>query len=286
MITQAALFFQNNFPGIIGFVKNFFEDLPNNLKILKYKESPELYIAKGITISLLNFVFSLTFLNILLTVITRSPIFSLTLSFLFSISFTFILSFLYLKFPSIKVSSLASAIDRELHESLYVFGVFVNDKTPLQISIKNFVLSNPNYKLSKELNDIIKLMEFGGLDILSAIDKKIELSPSKKLTRFLFGLSTTIKGGGSIKTYVSNFAKDEIEEYRNKIRDAGRKIGMVLQIYMIIILVGAMFLNIIISIFSLLQPMEGIIETQFLISIFLVPIASYMMARLIRAMIP
>lgn len=286
MITQAALFFQNNFPEVIDNIKKFVEDLPTNLKILRYKESPELYIAKGIVLTLLVFAFSTTFLNILMAVLSQSVSFSLTLSLLFSAVLSFVFFILYLRVPSFRASSLASAIDRELHESLYVFGVFVNDKTPLQVSIKNFVSSNPNYKLSKELNDVLKLMEFGGLDILSAIDKKIELTPSKKLTRFLFGLSTTIKGGGSIKTYVSNFAKDEIEEYRNKVRDAGRKIGMVLQIYMIIILVGAMFLNIIISIFSLLQPMEGIVETQFLISILLVPISSYMMARLIRLMIP
>jgi len=286
MISRAALFFQNNFPEIINNIKNFFEDLPNNLKILRYKESPELYIAKGLVLSLLVFVFSLTFLNILLAVLTQNLSFSLTLSTLFSsvLSFTFFI--MYLKMPSIKVSSLASSIDKELHESLHVFGVFVNDRIPLHISIKNFVTSNPNYKLSKELNDILKLMEFGGLDILSAIDKKIELTPSKKLTRFLFGLSTTIRGGGSVKAFVSNFAKDEIEEYRNKIRDAGRKVGMVLQIYMVIILVGAMFLNIIISIFSLIQPMEGIVETQFMISVLLVPVASYMIARLIRVMIP
>jgi len=286
MISRAALFFQNNFPEIIDNIKNFFEDLPTNLKILRYKESPELYIAKGLVLSLLVFVFSLTFLNILLAVLTQNLSFSLTLSTLFSsvLSFTFFV--IYLRMPSIKASSLASSIDKELHESLHVFGVFVNDRIPLQISIKNFVTSNPNYKLSKELNDILKLMEFGGLDILSAIDKKIELTPSKKLTRFLFGLSTTIKGGGSVKSFVSNFAKDEIEEYRNKIRDAGRKVGMVLQIYMVIILVGAMFLNIIISIFSLIQPMEGIVETQFMISVLLVPVASYMIARLVRMMIP
>ncbi|MEM5828170.1 MAG: hypothetical protein QW197_01535 [Candidatus Aenigmatarchaeota archaeon] len=286
MITQASLLFKEAFPEVINFFKNFFEDLPRELKVLKYKENVEIYISKAILFGFLGFVFSMVFSSILLMVLTQNIIFSLTSSILLSIFISFLIFFIYIKLPSMRIRSLASSIESELHESLYTFSVFVNDKTPLGISIKNFVASNPQFKLSKELNDILKLMEFGGLDILSAIDKKIELVPSKKLERFLFGLSTTIKAGGSLKAYVSSFARDEIEEYRNKIRESGRKVAMVLQIHMIVILVGAMFLNILISIFSLLQPMPGIVETQFLLSFLIIPIASFMIAKLIRIMIP
>ncbi|MEM0243503.1 MAG: type II secretion system F family protein [Candidatus Aenigmatarchaeota archaeon] len=282
MIKQSAVFFIEAYPGIVNFIKNFFEDLPRELKVLKYKDSPEVYIAQGILLSFLTFSFSLVFLTIIISVLSKNVVLSVSLSFLASSLISFSMFIFYLRFPSMRIKSLAIGIDRELHESLYTFSIFVNDKTPLQISINNFVKSNPQYKLSKELNDILKLMDFGGLDILSAIDKKIEMSASSKLSKFLFGLSTTIKGGGSIKSYVSNFATEEIEEYRNKIREAGRKMGMIMQIYLIVLVLGGMFINIIISIFSLLQPMEGVVEIQFFMGFVLIPLISIMIAQIIK----
>lgn len=282
MIKQSAVFFIEAYPGIVNFIKNFFENLPRELKVLKYKDSPEVYIAQGILLSFLTFSFSLVFLTILISVLSKNIVLSVSLSFLASSLISFSMFIFYLRLPSMRIKSLAIGIDRELHESLYTFSIFVNDKTPLQISINNFVKSNPQYKLSKELNDILKLMDFGGLDILSAIDKKIEMSASSKLSKFLFGLSTTIKGGGSIKSYVSNFATEEIEEYRNKIREAGRKMGMIMQIYLIVLVLGGMFINIIISIFSLLQPMEGVVEIQFFMGFVLIPLISIMIAQIIK----
>ncbi|MEM5843098.1 MAG: type II secretion system F family protein [Candidatus Aenigmatarchaeota archaeon] len=282
MIKQSAVFFIEAYPGIVNFIKNFFENLPRELKVLKYKDSPEVYIAQGILLSFLTFSFSLVFLTIIISVLSKNVVLSVSLSFLVSSLISFSMFIFYLRLPSMRIKSLAIGIDRELHESLYTFSIFVNDKTPLQISINNFVKSNPQYKLSKELNDILKLMDFGGLDILSAIDKKIEMSASSKLSKFLFGLSTTIKGGGSIKSYVSNFATEEIEEYRNKIREAGRKMGMIMQIYLIVLVLGGMFINIIISIFSLLQPMEGVVEIQFFMGFVLIPLISIMIAQIIK----
>lgn len=285
MIQQASYLFLESFPAVINLVKNLFEDLPKDLKILKSKESVEIFIAKGMLVSFLVFTFFICFSSILLSAITQNVIFSLSISLLSSSVLAFIFFLFYLKSPSIKIRSLSASLERELHESLYTFSIFINDKTPLNISISNFIKSNPNYRLSKELNDILKLMEIGGMDIISAIDKKIETSFSNKLSRFLFGLSTTLRSGGSVKSYVSLFAKDEIEDYRNKIREAGRKAALLIQIYLIALVVGGMFINIIISIFSLVQPITGVAEIQFFIDFIMIPVISLMMAKLIRSVI-
>lgn len=285
MIQQASYLFLESFPGVIDTVKNLFENLPKELKILRIKESAEVFIAKGMVISLLVFTFFICLFSILLSTITKNVIFSTSISLLSSSIAAFLFFLIYIKLPSLKIQNLAYSLEKELHESLYTFSIFVNDKTPLNVSINNFVKSNPHYKLSKELNDILKLMEIGGMDIISAIDKKIETSFSNKLSRFLFGLSTTLRSGGSVKSYVSLFARDEIEEYRNKIRDAGRKASLLIQIYLIALVIGGMFINIIISIFSLIQPIAGIAEIQFFISFIMIPAISFMMVKLIRSII-
>lgn len=285
MIREASLLFLQSFPGIVNLIKNSFEDLPKELKILRYQDSVEIYIARGMLVSCLIFVFFLNLINIILSIYTKNFIFSLSISFLSSSLLAFLGFIIYLKIPSFKINSMARSLEKELHESIYVFSTFINDKTPLHISIGNFIKSNPEYKLSKEFNDILKLIEIGGMSIINAIDKKIEMCYSNKLSRFLFGLLTTLKGGGSIKSYVSVFAKDEIEEYRNKIKESGRKAALIMQIYLIILVIGGMFINIIISVFSLIQPIQGIVEIQFLIGVVMIPLISIMISKLVRSMI-
>jgi flagellar protein FlaJ len=130
------------------------------------------------------------------------------------------------------------------------------------------------------------MVKFGGLDIVTAIDKKIEVTPSKKLRDFLFGLLTIIKTGGSLKEYVKKVAEDEIEEYKNKIRESSRKLTLFFEIYLISLVIGSLFLIIITSVFSLVQPIPNLLEMQFLIVFFLIPLVSIAMSKLLESLIP
>lgn len=283
MITE---FFLNSFKPFIDFLLKLNEDLPINLRILKYNVSSEYYIARGITISFFLFVFLTIFSTVFFSSITRNPAFALTSALIISIGIPFAFLFIYLKLPSFRLMSLESRINKEMYDAIPIFSAFASDKTPLDQSIKSFVESNPNFLISKEFQEIYNLVKYGGLDIISAIDKKIETTPSKKLRNFLFGLLTIIKTGGSIKDYVTKVANDEIEEYRNLIRESSRKLALFFEIYIIAVVIGSLFLIIITSVFSLIQPIPNLIELQFFIVFFLVPIISLMMSKLLQSFIP
>ena len=283
MITE---FFLTSFKPLIDYIIKIEEDLPINLRLLKYNVSAEQYIAKGLTISFFLITFSIVFFTVLFSVVTRNPAFALTTSLIISLGLPLIFFFIYLKIPNIKLSSIESKIEKEMYEAIPIFSTFVSDKIPLEQSVKNFIEANPNFLISKEFKEFYNLIKYGGLDVISALDKKIETTPSKKLRDFLFGLLTIIRTGGSIKDYTAKVANDEIEEYRNKIRESSRKLTLFFEIYMIAVVIGSLFLIIITSVFSLIQPIPNLIELQFFIVFFLVPIISIMMSKLLQSFIP
>jgi len=283
MITR---FFLENFKDQIDFIIKIFEDLPINLRLIKSNLSAEQYIAKGFEISTFIFIFLQLSLIYLISLITGNLMFGITSSLIISTLTSVGFFFIYLKIPSLKLSSLQSKIEKEMYHYIPVFSAFISDKTPLEESIKSFVTANPDLKLSKELDEIYKMVKFGGLDIVTAIDKKIEVTPSKKLRDFLFGLLTIIKTGGSLKEYVKKVTEDEIEEYKNKIRESSRKLTLFFEIYLISLVIGSLFLIIITSVFSLVQPIPNLLEMQFLIVFFLIPLVSIAMSKLLESLIP
>jgi len=283
MITR---FFLENFKDQINFIIRVFEDLPINLKLIKSNLSAEQYVAKGLEISTFIFAFLQIFLIVFISLITGNVMFGITSSFIISTLASVGFFFFYLKIPSFKLSSLQSKIEKEMYHYIPIFSAFVSDKTPLEESIKSFVTSNPDLKLSKELDEIYKMVKFGGLDIVTALDKKIEVTPSRKLRNFLFGILTIIKTGGSLKEYVKKVAEDEIEEYRNKIRESSRKLTLFFEIYLISLVIGSLFLIIITSTFSLIQPIPNLLEIQFIIVFLLVPLVSIAMSKLLEFLIP
>ena len=283
MITR---FFLENFKDQIDFIIKIFEDLPINLRLIKSNLSAEQYVAKGFEISTFIFIFLQLSLIYLISLITGNLMFGITSSLIISTLTSVGFFFIYLKIPSLKLSSLQSKIEKEMYHYIPVFSAFISDKTPLEESIKSFVTANPDLKLSKELDEIYKMVKFGGLDIVTAIDKKIEVTPSKKLRDFLFGLLTIIKTGGSLKEYVKKVTEDEIEEYKNKIRESSRKLTLFFEIYLISLVIGSLFLIIITSVFSLVQPIPNLLEMQFLIVFFLIPLVSIAMSKLLESLIP
>jgi flagellar protein FlaJ len=278
-------FVLETFKPLIDFILKIEEDLPSTLKVLKYGISAEQYVARGMIISFYIFLLSLFSSIVVISILTFNPLFGTTAALIISFFLSFSFFFFYLKLPSLKVRSIENKIEKEMTHAIPLFSAFVSDKIPLEYSFKSFVDSNPTLRISKEFNEIYNITRFGGLDIVRALELKIEMTPSRKLRNFLFGLLTTIKSGASIKDYVTKSSEDEIIEYRNKIREASKKMTLFLEIYMIAIVIGSIFLLIVTSIFSLIQPIPNLLELQFFIVFVLVPIISLTLAKVLQTFI-
>ncbi len=286
MIIEAKQFIKQNFSPFIKFLDEMFPNTKIVLTKLKSSKTAEELYAESILLFFISFSFFVIFLTTLLSAITLNQAFALLSSLFSAFIFSFLISFIYILSPSIQLKSRASKIEKELYFSLPIFSSFISDKTPLHISIKQFCETNKEYLLAQELEEINKMVEFGGVDLITAINRKILVSPSEKLANILTGLASILKGGGSVSEYMKIKSDEIINEYRQKIRESGRKIGLFFQIYIIAFVIGILLFLILTSVFSLISPIPNLLLIQFFIVCIAIPLLSIMMVILVKSFLP
>lgn len=274
------------FSYLIPILRENYEHLKEPLRILREKRSLDEYLAHSIGFSFFCFTFLLAFLIVFLTILTKDPLFSFLLSFLVSFLFSSFSFLLLLSIPNLKIASLAKKIEKELPISLLTFSTFVSDEIPIEKSFEIFSKTNKHFKLAQEFDEIVRHVKYFGKDIFSAIEYKIMYSPSKKLREILWGIHSTLRGGGSIAEFLKSKANELMAEYRREIREFSRKIVLFVEIYLLLIVLGSLFFIVLTSIFSAISQQPGTVFIQFFLSTVGLPIITLMTMFLMKSIVP
>jgi len=122
-----------------------------------------------------------------------------------------------------------------------------------------------------------------GFDIITAIKKNIERTPSQKFKEFLQGMVVTVSSGGSLKTYFMNKADQYLWENRNSQKQLIETLGVMAESYVTAAVAGILLLLIVIPLMMLISG--GWNETFLYIFILLVvPLIHIGFAVVIRGM--
>jgi flagellar protein FlaJ len=92
-----------------------------------------------------------------------------------------------------------------------------------------------------------------GFDIITAIKKNIERTPSQKFKEFLQGMVVTVSSGGSLKTYFMNKADQYLWENRNAQKQLIETLGVMAESYVTAAVAGILLLLIVIPLMMLIS---------------------------------
>jgi len=92
-----------------------------------------------------------------------------------------------------------------------------------------------------------------GFDIITAIKKNIERTPSQKFKEFLQGMVVTVSSGGSLKTYFMNKADQYLWENRNTQKQLIETLGIMAESYVTAAVAGILLLLIVIPLMMLIS---------------------------------
>lgn len=276
------------FGWFIKYLRDSFEFLEGPLRILKIKKSVNEYLASALGLAFFVFSFLLAFLSVIIAVITKSLLFSIFTSFVISFVASLGTFFVYVYSPVSKVNSLGKKIEKELPFSLLSLSTFVSKDVPLEESFRLFKNSNKDMMLAKEIGDIVYYIDYMGKDIFSALETKVKFCPSKKLKDILWGIYSILKGGGDLYEFLKEKANELIDDYRRNIKEFSRKVMIFVELYLLLIVMGSLFFNILTSIFSSLnQGSSGnIVFIQFFLTAVSLPLISVMMIFMIKSVLP
>ncbi len=205
---------------------------------------------------------------------------------------TFVVSVMVLlitfQYPPSKAKQRGKAIDKELPFALRHMATEVKAGVGIHRTMKSIVEAGYG-ELSVEFNRTIREIEKG----TSTSDALIEMSeraPSENLSRAVMHMVRTLNTGGNLSEIIETIAGEVSFELRMKMRDFVERLNLVGLFYMMVGIVGPVFIAILAGIFNAIPTigLTGILGTQalFLIYFVLIPLALSLILYIIKVMQP
>lgn len=229
----------------------------------------------GVIISLL-FEISPWYVDIMLPIIT-------------AISFSQISFFVMIQYPAIQVNSRKRKIEIELpYFSGYLSTLSASGLT-IEQSFKTIAKEDSQEELVNDAKILVRNLEVFGMDVIDAILDLIKKSPSESYTGFLEGLISSVESSGNQQKYFVSSSKVLMDEKKMSLRKMSASLGIIAEIYTILLIVFPLMGIIILSIMAIMSKnlmgmdLSGL---MYLLTYLLVPIFGGMMLLIIDSFIP
>ncbi|MEM4714075.1 MAG: type II secretion system F family protein [Candidatus Nanoarchaeia archaeon] len=227
----------------------YFKKLGPKLKEIDFKKSLEEYVSFIFLISFLAFLISLPLLLVLF-VLLHFKYLAIILSLLSSLGIG-ICAFLFTYFyPLLQAEEKKKRLENALPFATLYLASLAHAGFPPQ-KLFEFLAKFKEYgELSKEAEKINIDLKVFGLDIPTALLRAINRSPSPTWNELLAGIRTTITVGGDLAKYLEEKVDSFTTEYKKNLEEYSAFLSSLTEIYITVIIVGAVFFLIISSIMS------------------------------------
>ena len=142
-------------------------------------------------------------------------------------------------------------------------------------------------EVAKEAQWITRDVRLLGTDIVGALQRAIDRSPSAKFQDFLQGTVTTLTSGGDIKAYFQGKADQFIYENRQEQRKFLDGLGVLAESFVTVVVAAPLFLIVILSVMtSFGGSAESTLLIGYVLIFFLIPMSQAGFAWTIKVMTP
>ncbi len=224
--------------------------LMSNMKI-NFKS----YINCVFLLSLISFIISIIITSIIffisnINILIPLPIMIILISILISSS-TFI-SLIY--YPTQKVNKIRKNIELNLPFALNYMNAISESGIPPHLIFKLIGKFDDFGEISKKMREIIRNIEFFGLDELTAVREVLKKIPSKDFKQILIGFITTIESGGNLNLFFKKSAEKSLFDWKIKREKFLQQLSTYTELYIGIFIAAPLFLISLLAIMSFIQP--------------------------------
>jgi flagellar protein FlaJ len=265
-------------------------DISDELKKANFKINHAEYLSTALFLSIATF-----FLSAILFAILGLAIIKVSYSFvpatLMGIFVSLVISngvfiFLYL-YPYIVISSRSTKINRKLPFATMYMSTLAGTGLPIQGIFKMLADREEYGELSKEFAKIHNEVASYGADILSAIARAANRTPSDKFKDLLWGINNLINTGGNLRNFLYEKSRNYMADYRRELDKFAQNLALLLEIYITLVIVGSVFLIVLTVIMGPIGINELLIVGLQLAGTFvLLPVASLIFILLIKTISP
>lgn len=265
------------FGGIVNrYFLESFKDLNISLKKSGIKIALVEYLSLMLGTSAVVFMIQTPLISIIFSILLKSFIFGIFMGFfggLVSAMSIFILFYIY---PSIFIGDRQKNINSTLPFATLYLATMAGGGTPPIAMFR--MLAKFNYgEITKECKTIVEETDILGLNIINSIKNSAERSPSQEYNDLLWGMRTVIMSGGDIKVYLRDKAKAAVKNYKTSLELFQKKLELMMQGYLILVIVGSVFFMVLTAIMGAMTggSMQTLITISQMVVVFiLIPLSS------------
>ncbi len=195
------------------------------------------------------FVFSII-LGIMFAAVLHASMISILLVAFLAIFIGFGAGGITYAYPSLIVSERKKRIDNALAFGTLYLAALARAGFPLPQMFRMMSGFKEYGELSKEAGKITNDIETLGLDAPEALTRAINRSPSEAWSELLVGLKTSITVGGDLAKYLDEKTEGFVADYKRRLTEFGNVLSMLIEIYITIVIVGAVFFVVVSSIMT------------------------------------
>ena len=265
----------------------FFPELGNTLKKIGLKMSLEEYLALAIFTSFLIFLILFPVLSLVFTLLFPLYMFTYLSAFLVALGVS-VMSFLFFIFLPAQIKrSKAKKIENELPFATLYLSAISSSNLPLPQTLEIYERTSIHKNVKKEIGNVVRNLKYFGMDVITALEKAIERTPSKKMEELFWGIVTTLRAGGNLTNYLKEKSKELFNEHLRKIYEFAHSLTFYVEIYLISVVLGVLFFIILTSIFAGITGVGfNLIELQFFLAFLFLPLIAFVFMLLIKAASP
>ncbi len=251
--------------------KDLFLPLQEDLKKARLPYSLDEYVSLIILVALLSF---LIFLLIGWILFHPLPFPMNIITALFgAIGTSAILSIILYNHPKMAAISRASEIDAVLPFAVMHMSTLAGSGIPPHHLFRIMGLIEKYGEVARECNIIYRDVSILGKDIFTALSDAAKESPSRLWAELLWGITSTLRSGGSLREYLFMRAKDLRTMIERKERELMETMNLLTEIYLIIFVMGPILVAIVLALLSMMggtfnigiDPVQGFALLTYLI---------------------
>ncbi len=238
---------------------------------------------------LLFFVIEFPIVTIITSFLLQDILLAFLFSFTLNIVITLIVFFIFYTYPSMIATKRKRDIESALPFATTYMATVANSGAPPVTMFKVISQFGEYGEVSKEMRKIYRDIEVFGMDLIGALRKTANRTPSEELKELLWGLDTVLTSGGNLSDFLHEKSRLFIAEYGRRLQQYSRTLSILIEIYLTLILVGSVFFVIITALMSLLGGggMSSYLSfIQFLVIFIVLPFVSVGFIVLIKSIAP
>src|SRR5207245_1845471 len=148
--------------------------------------------------------------------------------------------------PATIAKKRAHKLDKRISGAMSFISAMASANVPVDVIFKELSKQTVYGEVAREAEWITRDTELLGLDILTAIRKAAQRSPSSKFQDFLQGVVTTSTSGGQLKPYFLVKAEQFEKEDRLEMRKKMETLGMLAESFVTVVVAFPLFLGLMI----------------------------------------